>query len=244
MNRVVWITGASRGIGGECVRLFAEAQDRVAVHYHKERERALALVEECRARGVDAEAFGGDVSIRSEAFQVADRIRARFGRIDVLVNNAGIAQQKLFTQITEEDWRRMIGVNLDGVFYCTQAALPGMIRRKKGKIVNVSSVWGICGASCEVHYAAAKAAVIGMTKALAKELGPSNIQVNCVAPGVIDTEMNGALDGPTRAALCEETPLGRFGSAKEAARSIFFLADEAADFITGQVLSPNGGLVT
>ncbi|MGI6260932.1 MAG: elongation factor P 5-aminopentanone reductase [Acutalibacteraceae bacterium] len=243
MNRTVWITGASRGIGRACAELFADDGDRIAVLYHKEREQAAAVVEKCRALGADAEAFGADVADRSQVFDAANRIRARFGKIDVLVNNAGIAQQKLFSDITEQDWRRMMGVNLDGAFYCTQAVLPDLIHQKHGKIVNVSSMWGICGGSCEVHYSASKAAVIGLTKALAKELGPSNIQVNCVAPGVIDTEMNGALTDEIRKELCEETPLGRIGTTKEAAQAIFFLASPAADFITGQVLSPNGGIV-
>lgn len=243
MNRTVWITGASRGIGRACAELFAADGDKIAVLYHKEGGRAAETVERCRALGADAEAFCADVADREQVFAAAEQIRARFGRIDVLVNNAGIAQQKLFSDITEQDWRRMCGVNLDGAFFCSQAALPDMIHNKRGKIVNVSSIWGVCGGSCEVHYSASKAAVIGLTKALAKELGPSNIQVNCVAPGVIDTEMNGALTEEIREALCEETPLGRFGTPEEAAQSIFFLASPAADFITGQVLSPNGGIV-
>jgi len=242
MSRTVWITGASRGIGRACAELFAAEGDRIALLYQREQEQALDAVKRCRELGADAEVFCADVADRVQVFDTAERIRARFGAIDVLINNAGIAQQKLFSDITEQDWRRMCGVNLDGVFFCTQAALPDLIHKKRGKIVNVSSIWGVCGGSCEVHYSASKAAVIGLTKALAKELGPSNIQVNCVAPGVIDTEMNGALTGEIRAELCEETPLGRFGTPKEAAQAIFFLASPAADFITGQVLSPNGGI--
>ena len=243
MNRTVWITGASRGIGRACAELFAADGDRVAILYYHEREQALAAAECCRALGADAEIFCADVAERAQVLDAAEQIRARFGRIDVLVNNAGIAQQKLFSDITEQDWRRMCGVNLDGVFFCTQAALPDLIHKKGGKIVNVSSIWGVCGSSCEVHYSASKAAVIGLTKALAKELGPSNIQVNCIAPGVIDTEMNGALTEEIRQELCDETPLGRFGTPKEVAQAVFFLASSAADFITGQVLSPNGGIV-
>ena len=145
------------------------AGDRVAILYRREKEQAAAVVEECRALGADAEAFGADIADRSQVFDAANRIRARFGRIDVLVNNAGIAQQKLFSDITEQDWRRMMGVNLDGTFYCIQAALPDLVHQKRGKIVNVSSMWGICGGSCEVHYSASKAAVIGLTKALARD---------------------------------------------------------------------------
>ena len=187
--------------------------------------------------------FRADVA---DAASVNDMIRAvinKFGKIDVLVNNAGIAEQRLFTDITSEAWDRMISVNLTGVFNCIKAVLPGMISRKSGKIVNVSSIWGITGASCEVHYSAAKAAVIGLTKALAKEVGPSNIQVNCVAPGVIDTEMNASLTEADRMAITEETPLGRIGTAEEVASAILYLASPKAGFITGQVLSPNGGVV-
>ena len=167
----------------------------------------------------------------------------QFGHIDVLVNNAGIAQQKMFTEITEQDWKKMFSVNIDGMFNCTQLALRDMIKRHKGKIINVSSIWGIAGASCEVHYSASKAAVIGFTKSLAKELGPSGIQVNCVAPGVIETDMNKNLDDLTIKEIINETPLERIGTPRDIANTILFLAQDASDFITGQVISPNGGFV-
>ena len=167
----------------------------------------------------------------------------QFGPVEVLVNNAGIAQQALFTDVSEAEWDRMFAVNVKGMFHCTQGVLGNMISQKRGKIVNISSMWGQIGASCEVSYSAAKAAVIGLTKALAKEMGPSGIQVNCVAPGVIDTEMNAALDASTRAMLAEETPLGVLGTAEDVARAIVFLASPQADFITGQVLGVNGGFV-
>ncbi|HPU58917.1 MAG TPA: SDR family oxidoreductase, partial [Candidatus Avimonas sp.] len=153
------------------------------------------------------------------------------------------SQQKLFTDITPEEWHRMMSVTVDAAFYCCQAVLPGMIRRQKGKIVLVSSIWGMVGASCEVHYSTAKAALIGLTKSLAKELGPSNINVNCVAPGIIETDMNSSLDSETREVLAQETPLGRFGTPWEIAEAVYFLASEKSDFITGQILSPNGGFV-
>ena len=171
------------------------------------------------------------------------RTEEELGPVEVLVNNAGIAQQKLFTDLTEEDWDRMFTVDVKGMFLCCQAALPGMIRRKRGKIVNISSMWGQVGASCEVHYSAAKGAVIAFTKALAQEVGPSRIQVNCVAPGVIDTEMNGALPPDAMDALREETPLGVLGQPSDVAEAVWFLASPQSDFITGQVLAPNGGLV-
>ena len=171
------------------------------------------------------------------------RVRETLGDPDILVNNAGIAQQKLFTDVTEEDWDRIFAVNVKGMFHCAQAVLPAMIRKKRGKIVNLSSMWGQVGASCEVAYSAAKGAVIAFTKALAQEVGPSGIQVNCVAPGVIDTEMNHTLSPETLAALREETPLGVLGKASDVAEAIGFLVSDRADFITGQVLAPNGGMI-
>ena len=166
-----------------------------------------------------------------------------FGRIDVLVCNAGIARQELFTDITEASWREVMGVDLDGVFYCAQAVLPDMLHRKAGKIITLSSMWGQVGASCEVAYSTAKAGVIGLTKALAKELGPSGITVNCVAPGVIDTEMNGNLPQDIKDELAEETPLERLGTPEDVAQAVWFLASSAGDFFTGQILAPNGGLI-
>jgi 3-oxoacyl-[acyl-carrier protein] reductase len=165
------------------------------------------------------------------------------GRVDVLVCNAGIAQQKLFTDITPEEWQRMLDVNLSGAFHLCQLALPGMIRRKAGRILTVSSMWGQTGGSCEVHYSAAKAGLIGLTKALAKEEGPSGITVNCVAPGVIDTDMMAAFTAEDKAALAEETPVGRLGSADEVAQLLVFLAGESTGYITGLVFGVNGGLV-
>lgn len=169
--------------------------------------------------------------------------RAALGHIDVLINNAGVAYAALFTDTEYADWKRVFAVNVDGAYHCTQAVLPDMVSRQAGVILNVSSIWGLVGASCEVAYSASKAALIGFTKALAKELGPSGIRVNCVAPGVIDTDMNAHLDAPSRAALVEETPLCRLGTPEEVAEALFFLASDASSFFTGQVLSPNGGLV-
>ena len=170
-----------------------------------------------------------------------DQVMAEFGRIDALVNNAGIAQQKLLTDITDEDWRRMLDVNLSGAFYVTRAVLPGMISLKSGSIVNVSSVWGQVGASCEVHYSAAKAGLIGLTRALAKEVGPSGVTVNCVCPGVIQTDMLGDFTGSDLAALAEETPLGRLGTPQEVAAAILWLCQGDAAFVTGQVIGVGGG---
>jgi 3-oxoacyl-[acyl-carrier protein] reductase len=167
----------------------------------------------------------------------------RFGNIDVLVNNAGVAQQKLFTDISEDDWDWMFNVNIKGMFNCCQAVLPKMINNKRGKIINISSIWGLTGSSCEVHYSASKAAVIEFTKALAKEVGPSNIQVNCVAPGIIKTDMITHLNTSIIEKLKSDTPLGILGTPRDIAEVVLFLASSKADFITGQIISPNGGFV-
>lgn len=174
---------------------------------------------------------------------MVETIQKQWGNVDILVNNAGIGQQKLFTDITDTEWRSMFAVHVDGTFYCSRAVLPAMISRKAGCIINISSMWGQIGGSCEVHYSAAKGAVQGMTKALAKEVGPSGIRVNCVAPGVIRTEMNRLLDEETWTALKEETPLECVGNAEDIANMVYFLATEEASFITGQVIGVNGGIV-
>lgn len=231
--RNVLITGASRGIGAAAARAFAERGDKVFINYNNSQEAAEELVKET-----------GGVAIRADVSN-ANEVNAMFekiGSVDILINNAGISGFYMLDAMSDEEWKRMIDVNLNSVFYCTRAVLPQMINRKQGAIVNVSSMWGICGASCEVAYSTAKAGIIGFTKALAKEVGPSGIRVNCVAPGVIDTDMNKALDEDAKKALCEETPLGRLGTPEEIAKAIVFLADENS-FITGQILSPNGGLV-
>lgn len=235
--RTVIITGASRGIGYDTAELFAENGWNVAANYCQTAAPALALAE----RFPNVEAFRADISKREEAYALIRMAIERFGKADVLINNAGIAQQRLFTDITEEEWDRMFAVNVKGTMYCCQAVLRDMIRRKSGKIINVSSVWGQKGASCEVHYSASKAAVIGLTKALAKEVGLSGITVNCVAPGVIDTQMNRCHDEETMEALKEETPLNRLGSVRDVAQLLLFLASDKADFITGQVIGVNGG---
>ncbi len=239
----VWITGASRGIGRACALLFGQKGWNVAVNYHTSESAALSLCRELEGMGVKALALQGDVSDAAQVRRMASRAEYAFGGIDVLVNNAGIAQQKLFTQLTERDWDRMFDVNVKGMFHCCQAVAPMMIAAGKGSIVNLSSMWGQVGGACEVHYSAAKAAVIGFTRALAKELGLSGIRVNCVAPGVIDTEMNAALGPETMESLREQTPLGCIGTPEQVAKAVLFLAGEDSSFITGQVLSPNGGFV-
>ena len=206
--------------------------------------RAEALAAEIAAAGGQTALLPGDVSDPAQAAALVRAAEEQLGPLDALVCNAGVAlPQQLLTDTTDEQWRQVMGVDLDGVFYTLRAAVPGFVRRQRGAIVTVSSMWGVTGGSCEVAYSAAKAGVIGLTKALAKELGPSHITVNCVAPGVIDTEMNGGLDSEALAALAEETPLGRIGTAEEVAESVWFLAGGGAPFLTGQVIQPNGGIV-
>lgn len=243
MSKTVVITGASRGIGSECARLFARSGYNVVINYNNSEERATALCQELCSNGFSAVAIKADVSDSAQASALIDNTVKLFGGIDVLVNNAGIGEQRLITDVTDEIWDKMLGVNLSGVFYCTRQALPHMINKKSGRIINISSIWGICGASCEVHYSAAKAGVIGFTKALAKEVGPSGITVNCVAPGVIETEMNKALSKDDLDALREETPVGRLGTTADIAKAVLFLSEDSGSFITGQVISPNGGFV-
>lgn len=238
-GRTVLISGGDRGIGAATAKAFYEAGYRVAVFYHKNAEAAAALEKALPGCTI----VQCDVASRASCELAFHAVEQALGRVDVLVSNAGIAQQKLFTDITPEEWQHMLDVNLTGAFNLCQLVLPGMIRRKAGRILTVSSMWGQTGGSCEVHYSAAKAGIIGLTKALAKELGPSHITVNCVAPGVIDTEMNGGLDSEALAALAEETPLGRIGTAEEVAESVWFLAGGGAPFLTGQVIQPNGGIV-
>ena len=233
------VTGASRGIGRAIATLLSQNGYRVAVNYNKNEAAAQALVSDLCAQGFSAFAVQADVSDRT----AVEKMFEQCGGIDLLVNNAAIAEQILFSDITPDCWKRMFAVNVDGVFNCCQCALPHMIHQKSGCIINISSVWGITGASCEVHYSATKAAVIGLTKALAKELGPSGITVNCIAPGVIDTDMNAHLDAETIAALKEETPLGIIGTGEDIANAVLFLAGNSGRFITGQVISPNGGFL-
>ena len=243
MKRNVLITGGSRGIGAAAAREFAAAGWGVALNYCRHRAQALALAAELAAAGAEAVALEGDVSDPDQANALVEAA-ASMGPLDALVCCAGIAlPQQLLTDTTDQQWRRVMGVDLDGVFYTMRAVCPHMVRRQQGSIVTVSSMWGVTGGSCEAAYSAAKAGVIGLTKAMAKELGPSHIRVNCVAPGVIDTEMNAHLSLADMDALGEETPLGRIGRAEEAARAIFYLASDQSAFVTGQVLQVAGGMV-
>ena len=243
MQRTALITGASGGIGGAIAREFACRGYYTIVHYHKNEEAAAQLCREIQASGGEALPLQADLSREEEVKALFAAIYARAGKIDVLVNNAAISVWKLFTDMTAEEWDAVFSVNVKSLFLTCKEALPPMIHAKSGKIINISSIWGITGASCEVAYSAAKGAVIAFTKALAKEVGPSGIQVNCVAPGVIDTPMNKNLTAEALEELIEETPVGKIGLPSDIAKAVAFLASSDADFITGQVLSPNGGFV-
>ena len=229
------ITGASGGIGSSIALRLARDGFAVAACYRSDEAGIASLAAEFDVIGAEYKIYRADVADYSQMNTVFADATEEFGGVSVLVNNAGVAQQKLFTDLTDEDWHRMMGVDLDGVFYACRAVLPGMIRQKYGRILLVSSMWGQTGGSCEVHYSAAKAGVIGLTKALAKEEGPSGITVNCVAPGVIETDMMGSFTAEDKAALAEETPVERLGTPEEVARTLVFLA--------GQVLGVNGGIV-
>lgn len=234
------ITGSSRGIGASCARIFSSNGYNVVINYNKSEKEALELSSELGSNSLCVKA---DVTDFNQVLEMFEKATSAFGRVDVLVNNAGIAEQKLFTEISETEWDRMFNVNVKGVFNCCRVAVKDMLRRHSGNIINVSSMWGQVGASCEVHYSAAKGAVISFSKALAKELGPSNIRVNCVAPGVIDTDMNGSLDESTISDLKNETPLGVIGKPVDVANLVFFLASDNSRFITGQVVGVNGGFL-
>lgn len=243
MAKHVLITGASRGIGAAAARLFAREGWQVTIHYCENRGKAESLATELREAGGQAAIAGADLADPVQARQLVREAQG-IAPLDALVCCAGIAlPQQLLTDTTDEAWRRVMGTDLDGVFYTVREAIPEMVRRRTGAIVTVSSMWGVTGGSCEAPYSAAKAGVIGLTKALAKELGPSQVRVNCVAPGVVATEMNAHLSPEDMAALEEETPLGRIGTPEEIAQAIFFLADCRSSFITGQVLCVDGGMV-
>ncbi len=238
MRRVL-ITGGSRGIGRAMVELFSAGGYRVAFTYLRSEQEAGALSEKTGAIAIRA-----DAESESEILSSVEQARSALGGIDCLINNAAVSAFSLLTDTASEDWERMLRINLTAPFLYSRAVLPDMIRAQSGRIVNISSMWGLVGASCEVPYSAAKAGLIGFTKALAKEVGPSGITVNAIAPGVIETDMNRALSEDALAALTEETPLCRLGRPEEVARAALFLCSEHAGFITGEILNISGGFVT
>lgn len=242
MSRCALITGASGGIGSACARALARDGFKLVLCFSSNEDKALQLAEELKAI-TDVITVRADVSDSSQVNNAFKNATEAFGGVSVLVNSAGIAQQKLFTDITDGDWARMVGINLTGVFNTCRCAVPYMVKQKAGKIINISSMWGVCGASCEVHYSAVKAGVIGLTKALARELAPSNIQVNCITPGVIDTPMNSCFSQAELDALREETPMGRFGTPDEVASLVSYLAGDASGYVTAQVIGVDGAFI-
>ena len=238
-NKVAFVTGGAKGIGSAIVKRLVDDGYKVAFTYNNSEEKAQTL---CAEMGVDCKAYRLDITDSNAVNLVVEDIEKNFGEIHILVNNAGVAEQALFTDITDEMWHKMIETNLSGAFYCSRAVLKYMINRKAGKIINISSIWGETGGSCEVHYSASKSGLIGMTKALAKEVGLSGITVNSVSPGVILTDMTSHFDEDTMNALKEETPLNRIGTPEDVAGAVSFLASKDADFITGQNISVNGGM--
>lgn len=234
---IILITGASRGIGREIAKSLAEKGDKIIANYNKSEEQAKKLQQE----NPNIEIYKADVSKRAEVKKMVEETTNKYGKIDVLINNAGISENKMFTDVTDEDWQKIINTNLYSVFCVTQEVLPNMIHNKKGCIINISSVWGMVGASCESIYSVAKAGIDGMTKSLAKELGPSNIRVNSIAPGIIDTEMNKNLSNQEIDQIKEEIPLERIGKTVDIAKCIEWLIED--EYTTGQVISINGGWI-
>lgn len=241
-GKTALITGASGGIGAATARRLAADGCAVALHYHKNRDAAESLCRELAAAGARAIAVQADLRDEMQVGKMVDNVFAEFCQLDNLICNAGASWTGLFGEMTATQWRDLMAVNLDGVFFCCKSVLPHFISRKSGCIVTISSIWGQSGASCEVAYSAAKAGIIGLTRALAKELGPSGVTVNCVAPGVIDTQMNASLAPQELQALSDNTPLGRIGTPDDVAGAVSFLCRDDARFITGQVIGVNGGL--
>lgn len=239
MSKTVIITGGSRGIGAAIVNLLAKENYNIVLNYNKSEEIAKKMQKEFTSLGKTVEIFKADVSKREEVKKLVEFTIEKFGKIDVIINNAGISQTKLFTDITDEDWNNMLNVDLNSVFYMTQEVAPYMIHEKQGCIINISSIWAMVGASCEVHYSVAKAGVDAMTKSLAKELGPSNIRVNSIAPGIIDTDMNKYLSEQELEQIKEEIPLGKIGNTLSIAKCAKWLIED--DYTTGQIIAINGG---
>ena len=243
MKKTALITGASRGIGRAAAYQLAHDGYAVCVNYYERKDKADELVALLRGEGCEAIAVQADVSVRAQVDAMVARCEQELGFVTLLVNNAGVAGQALFQDVTDELWNRYFGVNLCGARNTIQAVLPRMLHEKSGCIVNISSIWGQHGASCEVVYSCTKHALIGLTRSLAMELAPSGIRVNCVAPGVIDTDMVRVLGDETLRALAEQTPLGRLGTPEDVAAAVSYLASDKASFVTGQVLAVDGAFV-
>lgn len=239
VNKVVVVTGGSRGIGAQIVKTLANENYKVVLNYNNSKEQAEKIQQELLEQGKGIEIIKADVSKREETEKLIQFAINKFNKIDVLINNAGISQEGLFTDVTEEEWQKIINTNLNSVFYCNQQALKYMIQEQQGCIINISSIWGETGASCEVAYSTTKAAINGMTKALAKEVGPSNIRVNAIAPGIIDTDMNRNLTNEELEQIKEQIPLNKIGKALDIAKCVKWLIED--EYTTGQIISINGG---
>ena len=239
MNKVIIVTGSSKGIGKEISKELAKKGNTIIANYNKSEKEIKELQQELEKQNIKIDIYKADISKREEAANLVKYTIQKYGKIDVLINNAGISQIKEFTQITDEDWNNMINTNLNSVFYMSQEACNNMIHNKNGCIINISSIWGITGASCEVHYSVSKAGVDALTKALAKELGPSNIRVNSIAPGIINTQMNAHLSEEEKQNIEEEIPLEKIGKAIDIERCVEWLIKD--EYTTGQVISINGG---
>ena len=243
MEKIALVTGSSRGIGRAIARELAREGWKVCINYRVRRDCAESLLEEISAFGGEAMIYGADVSRREEVNAMVAAVKENWGAVSLLINNAGVAGQALFQDVTDELWHRYFSVNVDGAFHAIQAVLPPMLREHAGCIINVSSMWGLRGASCEVTYSCTKAALIAMSRSLALELAPTNIRVNCIAPGVIKTDMLDALPAEVLPQLAEETPLRRLGTPEDIAHLAVFLASDKSSFITGQVITADGGFI-
>ena len=241
MSKTVLITGASKGIGAATAIHFAQKGYNVVINYNNSYESASLLARSLASNGYSVMTHKANVANKLEVDLMVKETLYKFGSLDILVNNAGVAYQGLITDTDEIDFDRIIDINLKGTFNCCKAVASSMVNKGSGKIINISSMWGQVGASCEVAYSASKSAIEGFTKALAKELGPSGVTVNCIEPGVINTEMNAELDEATVRELCDETPVGKIGDAKELADFIYLIATEKSGFVTGQVIGFDGG---
>lgn len=238
-NKIILVTGGSRGIGASMVKLLALDGYKVILNYNKSEDCAKRIKEELEEENVNIDIIKADVTKKSEISYMVDKIIENYGRIDVLINNAGISQEKVFLDLSDEDWQNIIEANLNSTYYCTKKVLPYMLKNKEGCIINISSIWGVTGGSCEVGYSTTKAAINGFTKALAKEMGPSNIRINCIAPGIIDTDMNKNLNKEDIEKIKEEIPLNRIGKTEDIAKCAKWLIED--DYTTGQIINVNGG---
>lgn len=238
-NKIILVTGGSRGIGASMVKLLALDGYKVILNYNKSGDCAKKIKEELEEENVNIDIIKADVTNKSEISYMVNKVIDTYGRIDVLINNAGISQEKVFLDVSDEDWQNIIEANLNSTYYCTKRVLPYMLKNKEGCIINISSIWGVTGGSCEVGYSTTKAAINGFTKALAKEMGPSNIRINCIAPGIIDTDMNKNLTKEDIEQIKEEIPLNRIGKTEDIAKCAKWLIED--DYTTGQIINVNGG---